>query len=208
MDWYKVWCHLNKIHSRLSPPQPYSRSSRASGWGCDSKKPLESSPAVPSHGLPVKLTRPELLSHHPEANRVWQTLVRGGSPTGTGWPLLHTLSAPSYFLISVYSVAVCGTDSFFMDSLYTTSAGEHVSHDPPGTFCVCAWRCACKDIKMSATDDPCWQCAISVCVHVCCQVRQMFFPNKCREFRKCQVFRSLSPVDYHGKMCIWAEQLS
>lgn len=77
-----------KVHSCLSPPQPYSRSSRASGWGCDSKGGSGISSAVPSHGPSVLLARPELLSHHPEASGVWQTSVRGGgSSTGTGWPL-------------------------------------------------------------------------------------------------------------------------
>lgn len=37
MDRFKVLCSLNQSHCWLSPPQPYSRSSRASGWGCDSE---------------------------------------------------------------------------------------------------------------------------------------------------------------------------
>lgn len=148
IDGSKVWCSLNKIHSCLPPPpQPYSRSSRASGWGCDSEGASGIFSAVPSHALSVQLARPELLSHHPEASGVWQTSVRGGSSTGTGWPLPHLII---YAVLFPYQRLQCCSlwywQLFYGQSLNHAGWREHVSHDPPGTLCavVCVKVCLQK----------------------------------------------------------------
>lgn len=68
------------------------------------------------------------------------------------------------------SVAVCGTDSFSMDSLKNHAGWRTcVPHYSLGT-------CLREGVRLSAASDSCWQCAISVCFSVCpCCVRTMFF---------------------------------
>lgn len=120
--------------------QPYFRSSRASVWGCDLEGASGlSSPTLASYPRLAWLARllPETQRLTPKL-RIQQTSEREASPN-------HLLHQP---LLSVYSVAVCGTDSFSMDSLKPRRLDNMglITHLAP--LCVSVCGCVCESVKV------------------------------------------------------------
>ncbi len=154
-------CEIGRVYEKqtkgkqtdmLCCSQPYFRSSRASEWGCD--------PAGAS-GLPPPPPHPASCPHWAWLARTctpptpsWgpETDAKASDPADLGARSLprpppppappRDLSPPS---ISVYSVAVCGTDSFSMDSLkprrLENMCVSLLTRHLCVCVCVCVWRC-------------------------------------------------------------------
>lgn len=156
LTWKRLKKKLNRqrLTSQSVCSQPYFRLSRASAWGCDSEgasRPLPHNPIPPPCLDSLHLYTPNLLQRPRARASVPADLRERSFPDHClHWPLFWT-SLP---LISVYIVAVCGTDSFSMDSL-KKHAGWRTCVSLL-TWHLCVWRCKTVDVRLHAACDSCW----------------------------------------------------
>lgn len=152
---------MNQSHCWPSAPQPYSRSSRVSGWGCDSKgaSGIFSCRPLTRSVCPAALARtPQLPSRGPETEaKAWGLagLSERGSSTGTAWPLPHSIIYPILFPYQRFLVLQSVVLTAFLWTVFKPRWLENMSCDPPCTFCVCVCEGIPANMKMSATGDPC-----------------------------------------------------
>lgn len=144
--------------------QPYFRSSRASGWGCDS----EGASRLPPHSPipPMCLGSLHLYTLQPPPEARSQSFGSSRSQREKlPWPLppldqrLQCCSLWYWQLFYGQSKEPRRLENMCL-----------ITHLAPVCVCVKVWDCWC------AARDSCWQCAISVClsIRLCC-VKRIFF---------------------------------